>query len=101
VTYVYVWRFLVRSGSEADFVAAYGPDGEWARLFRQADGFLGSELLRDRADPRLFLTVDRWVSRQAGEAFRTARAEEWEAIDRRCQALTDAEEELGSFEATR
>jgi heme-degrading monooxygenase HmoA len=66
VTYVYVWRFLVRSGSEADFVAAYGPDGEWARLFRQADGFLGSELLRDRADPRRFLTVDRWVSRQAG-----------------------------------
>jgi heme-degrading monooxygenase HmoA len=100
VTYVYLWRFRVRRGSESAFEAAYGPDGEWAGLFRQADGYLGTELLRDPTDPRRFATIDRWTSRHAWEAFRTAWAAEWEAIDRRCEALTEEEEDLGRFEPT-
>jgi heme-degrading monooxygenase HmoA len=100
VTYVYIWRFRVRSGADADFEAAYGPDGEWVRLFRQADGYLGTDLLRDRTDPRAYLTIDRWTTRHAWEEFRNARAEEWDALDRRCQALTEVEEEIGEFETT-
>ena len=100
MTYVYVWRFRVRTGAEADFEAAYGPDGEWVRLFRQADGYLGTDLLHDMTDPRGYLIIDRWTTRQAWKEFRNARADEWDAIDRRCQALTELEEELGQFEAT-
>jgi heme-degrading monooxygenase HmoA len=99
VTYVYLWRFTVRAGSEAAFELAYGPNGEWVRLFREADGYLGTELLRDAARQRTYVTVDRWSSREAWDAFRAARAEEWDAIDRRCQALTADEEEIGRYEA--
>jgi len=98
VTYVYLWRFTVRPGSEAAFELAYGPDGEWIHLLRQADGYLGTDLLRDQARPRTYVTVDRWISREAWETFRAARADEWEAIDRRCQDLTEDEEEIGRFE---
>jgi heme-degrading monooxygenase HmoA len=98
VSYVYVWRFVVRPGSEAAFEAAYGPDGDWIRLFREADGYLGSQLLRDQADPRRYVTVDRWSSREAWEAFRAGRVTEWEEIDRRGEALTEHEEEMGRFE---
>jgi hypothetical protein len=35
------------------------------------------------------------------EAFRTARAAEWNEIDRRCQELTEREEEIGRFEELR
>jgi heme-degrading monooxygenase HmoA len=98
VSYIYVWRFLVRPGSEAAFEAAYGPDGEWVRLFREADGYLGTELLRDRADPRSYITIDRWASREAWEACRVARAAEWKAIDERGETLTEHEEEIGRFE---
>jgi heme-degrading monooxygenase HmoA len=98
MSYVYVWRFLVRPGSEVAFEAAYGPGGDWIRLFREADGYLGSQLLRDQADPRRYVTIDRWSSREAWEAFRAARAAEWEAIDRRGEALTELEEEIGRFE---
>lgn len=101
MSYVYIWRFVVRPGSEAAFEAAYGPDGEWVRLFREADGYLGTQLLRDQADPRTYLTIDRWTSRVAWEAFRAARAADWDAIDRRGEDLTEREEELGRFEELR
>ena len=78
----------------------YGPGCEWVRLFRQANGYLGTDLLRDATDPRGYLTLDQWTTRQAWEEFRHARSDEWDAIDRRCQALTEVEEELGRFETT-
>jgi heme-degrading monooxygenase HmoA len=98
VSYVYLWRFVVRPGSEAAFEAAYGPDGQWTRLFREGEGYLGTELLRDQSEPRGYVTIDRWVSREAWAAFRAARAADWEALDRRCQDLTEHEEEIGRFE---
>lgn len=101
MSYVYLWRFLVRPGSEAAFEAAYGPDGEWVRLFRQADGYLDTQLLRDESTPRTYVTIDRWASRKAWEAFREERAVEWEAIDQRCRALTEREEKIGRFEELR
>jgi heme-degrading monooxygenase HmoA len=93
-----MWRFLVRPGSESAFEAAYGPDGDWVRLFRQAEGYLGTQLLRDLANARRYITIDRWASREAWEAFRAARSAEWDAIDRRGEALTEQEEEIGRFE---
>jgi heme-degrading monooxygenase HmoA len=98
MTYVYIWRYVVRPGSEAAFEAAYGPDGDWVRLFKEADGYLDTQLLRDQADPRTYLTIDRWTSRAAWEAFRTARAAEWDEIDQRGEDLTEREEEMGRFE---
>ncbi len=44
-TYIVVWEFQVKTECEAEFVAAYGPDGEWARLFMRSPEFLGVELL--------------------------------------------------------
>ena len=98
MTYVYLWRYVVRPGSEAAFEAAYGPDGDWVRLFMEADGYLGTQLLRDVADPRTYLTIDRWTSRAAWEEFRTARAAEWDELDQRGEDLTEREEEIGRFE---
>ena len=44
-TYIVVWEFQVKKECQAEFVAAYGPDGDWARLFRRSPEFLGVELL--------------------------------------------------------
>ena len=101
MSYVYLWRFVVRPGSESAFEALYGPDGEWVRLFKEADGYLDTQLLRDQADPRTYLTIDRWTSRAAWEAFRAARAAEWDEIDRHGEDLTEREEEIGRFEELR
>lgn len=92
-----VWEFVVRPGCEAAFVDRYGPDGDWARLFGRADGFLGTQLLRDRNDDRRFLTIDRWQSAEAHAAFRRHFEAEYTELDRQLEALTVSERNLGSF----
>ncbi|HEX2254954.1 MAG TPA: antibiotic biosynthesis monooxygenase [Thermoanaerobaculia bacterium] len=99
MTFCIVWEFRVRSQAAAAFEAAYAPDGEWARLFRRDAGYLGTELLRDGGLPGRYLTVDRWRSAAAWQAFRTRHGAAYAALDARCEPLTFAERHLGSFDA--
>jgi heme-degrading monooxygenase HmoA len=98
VTYVRVWRFRPLPNRVAAFEETYGPEGDWARLFSTADGFLGTTLLKGEGEPAEYLTLDRWISAQAYQAFRLARNGEFTALDRRCEALTELEEEVGEYE---
>ena len=96
--YVYVWEFMVERERERDFERAYAADGEWVRLFRQATGYIRTELLRDRANPSRFVTIDYWASEAAFAAFRSRFAKEFEALDARFAAWTTSEKEVGRFE---
>lgn len=91
---VSVWRYRVKPGRTTAFLRAYGPDGSWVNLFRQSDGYLGTELLQDNADPGVFVTIDRWQSRQAYKTFRSAFAAQYLALDTICSELTEEEEQL-------
>ena len=95
--HVILWSFRARPGLESRFEDAYGAGGAWARLFAAAPGFLGSELMR--ASDGRYLTVDRWESKDAFEAFREAHAAAYAELDARCDALTAEERSLGTVEA--
>jgi heme-degrading monooxygenase HmoA len=97
VAFVYVWEYDVRAGHECDFLAAYGPLGDWVALFRDAPGYVGTDLLRDRAKPLRFVTIDRWRDESDFRAFRLRAAAAFDAIDRRCEAYTLRERALGDF----
>ena len=62
------------------------------------DGYLGTELLRRSDDSREYLTLDRWVSRAAYEAFRSRFSSEYRRLDDRLEELTEEETPLGAFE---
>jgi len=96
--FVYVWQFDVAAGRVDEFERAYGPGGEWVELFRRSPGYLGTELLRDRATPGRYLTVDRWRSAAERAAFLRDYAPDVAALDERCAALTEAELHLGDFD---
>jgi heme-degrading monooxygenase HmoA len=96
--YIILWRFRPLEGWESEFERAYGPSGEWAMLFRRDDGYLGTELLRRSDDSREYLTLDRWVSRPAYEAFRVRFGREYRRLDERLEELTQEETPLGAFE---
>ena len=68
-TYIVVWEFQVKEGCLAEFVAAYGPDGEWARLFRRSPEFLGVELVGSVGNASRFFTLDHWSSASGLECF--------------------------------
>ena len=96
--YVYLWTFRVKPGCRRSFLKAYGPGGDWERLFRKARGYLRTELLRDRKERNRFVTVDYWRDRASHLAFRRRYAREFAVLDRRCAALTSSERLLGQFE---
>lgn len=95
--YVLVWESRPKAGKEREFELAYGPRGDWVALFRGDPAHRGTDLLRDPRDPRRYLTVDRWESLEAYEAFRESRRAEYEALDRRLEALTESETAIGGF----
>jgi quinol monooxygenase YgiN len=97
--YVYIWRFRVPPEHRAAFEGLYGPDGDWVRLFATSPDWLGSDLLSDADRPGTYLTLDRWTSRAAYDAFRHGAAAAWDEIDVRGEALTDLEELVGEYEA--
>ena len=94
MTFTTVWKFAVRYEARAEFERVYGAAGAWTLLFRQAHGYLGTELYRSVAVPGEYVTVDRWIDEAAYRAFRDEYAAEYDAIDRQCEALTVAEEKI-------
>jgi len=95
--FVVVWQFEVAEEKIAAFEAAYGPDGEWAKLFRTSPNYQGTELLRDAYVPGSYLTIDRWAGEDDFRAFRKQHDKEYEALDRACDALTTHENRVGAY----
>jgi heme-degrading monooxygenase HmoA len=96
--FAYVWEFHVRAERVADFERTYGPRGEWVQLFRRSPAYIRTELHRDERDPRRFITVDHWQSRAQWTEFREAVKAEFDALDRRCEEMTEHETLIGCFE---
>ena len=95
--FVVVWQFEVAEEKIAGFEAAYGANGNWAKLFANSDKHLGTELLRDAYAPGRYLTVDRWASEEDFRAFRREHDQEYEALDRSCDDLTAREVRVGAY----
>ncbi|HEU5305037.1 MAG TPA: antibiotic biosynthesis monooxygenase [Gemmatimonadales bacterium] len=96
--FVRIWQFHVRPEREAEFRVAYGPAGPWARLFERVTGYCGTELLQSAGDPNTYFTLDLWDSAETWAAFLRAWGEDYAALDRRCESLTEAETEVGEFQ---
>jgi heme-degrading monooxygenase HmoA len=69
--------FLYEARDAESFEQAYGPEGEWAQFFRDARGYIGTELLRDVETPGRYVVIDRWESSDAYNAFLEAHGAEY------------------------
>ena len=92
-----LFEYRARPGSEEEFERLYGPGGEWARFFAPADGYLGTELHRNLADPTRYFLIDRWRSNGDFERFASRHAAEYAERSRQAEALYDEEARLGRF----
>lgn len=98
---VYLWSFQVPPEHEEAFRAMYGPAGDWVRLFQDSEDYLGTQLLKDADSPGRYLTLDRWTSAEAREAFLASARDDYDRLDRACERLTTQETSLGSFREVR
>jgi len=95
--FLIAWQFKVRPGMETRFEVIYGPNGDWAMLFQQGEGYIRTELNRDLKESNRYLTLDFWTSAEAYERFRNTHAAKYKALDEECEALTESEVEVGKF----
>ena len=94
--YIIIWEYIVKIGQETEFEKTYGSNGDWVQLFKQADGYLGTDLLHDVGIPRRYITIDRWISSTAYTTFQENYDAAYEAMDARCEDLTEHEALIGA-----
>jgi len=96
--FVALWEFEVKPGGEERFEKAYGPGGDWVRLFQRDTHYYETRLVSDSFRPGVYLTMDFWESRHAYEAFMAVHRAEYQAIDATGEQLTVKERRIGWFE---
>jgi len=94
-----IWEFQVKVELCSQFEKIYGPQGDWVQLFRRHPGYKGSVLLCDADHPGRYLTLDHWDSRESLHQFKRDHQAEYEALDKRCEHLTEREISVGSFQS--
>ena len=95
--FVALWEYEVKPGCEESFQSAYGPQGDWVRLFQRDPHYRETRLLQDLSRPRFYCTLDYWDSETSYEQFKTANQAAYAAIDRATEHLTVSEHHLSSF----
>lgn len=95
--YIILWEFEIVPQRAAEFQSIYSPQGEWARLFSQSPGYLGTELLESATAATRFLTIDRWARPEDFASFQQKFSAPYRALDARCQSLTLSQRKLGAF----
>jgi heme-degrading monooxygenase HmoA len=96
--FVALWEYEVKPGDEERFEKAYGPGGDWVRLFGSDPHFYQTRLVRDSFRRGVYLTMDFWESQGAYEKFMEQHQAEYESMDGVGKALTLEERRIGWFE---
>jgi len=91
--YKAVWKFTVRPEKQREFESVYGPDGDWAQLFRKSQDYIGTELFRSLND-NSYITVDKWNSEANFETFKNQFRSEYKKLDTECERFTLQEERI-------
>jgi len=95
--FVIAWDFQVKPENREEFEEAYGPCGDWVRLFRTCDGYIKTELHRSSENPARYITLDFWTSRDQYRSFKESAKAEYREIDARCERLMENERLIGEF----
>ena len=96
--YTYIWEFFVPAERQAEFERHYADGGTWVQLFRRADGYLGTLLLKDREVAERYVTINRWTDESSYKAFRLEYGDDYRELDALCEGYTRREVALGTFE---
>ena len=94
--YLIIWEYRIKPGCEGAFEKDYGADGVWVRFFQKGAGYIKTTLHKNLEKERSYFTFDYWDSEQRYKEFSQAHADEYAAIDRACDELTEIEVKHGA-----
>ena len=97
-TYYILWEYAVDPGRLSEFETLYGPEGDWIKLFRKSDQYLGTELLKRAGVKNTYHTIDKWTSKDAYEYFLSRVQTEYHDLDKKGEDLTLSEQKIGTYQ---
>ena len=96
MTHIRLWQFEVPPATEERFLAAYRSDGDWAKLFATAPGFIRTDLWSD--GDGIYVTADHWESVEAFERFQAGQGDEYRRLDAELEGIAGIETFLGGYD---
>jgi heme-degrading monooxygenase HmoA len=100
LSYDIIWEFRVPPDRRRDFEEAYGANGVWAELFGRSNGFIEVRLFASPDEPGRYLTMDRWATREAFDAFHQEFGTEYDFLDKLHEGIAVTESRVGAFVET-
>jgi heme-degrading monooxygenase HmoA len=95
--FIVIWEYQVKSEHQPGFEEVYSSSGAWVELFKNGEGYLGTELLHSTEAPGQYITIDRWDSKENYESFLSQWKAEHERLDGQYASLAEHEGCLGRF----
>jgi quinol monooxygenase YgiN len=92
-----VWQYTINPEHRDSFLSYYNAAGEWVKIFRQAKGYIDTELLESTLSNESFMTIDRWTSEAAYDEFLKEHAVQYGELDRLCAECTIQEKFVGKY----
>ncbi len=93
-----IWEFRVKEKNQKQFELYYSANGKWAELFRRSPSYRETILTRDKQDRSRYVLTDVWDDLDSYQAFKKRHAQDYNALDKRCEEFTVVERCLGIFE---
>ena len=96
-SYNIITEYTVEEDKLPDFQAAYNPTGKWPLFLKQADGYLQSRLLADDEQQNVYLTIDRWASKEDCNTF--IATDPYRELDTQLESVAGVKRRIGAYSA--
>lgn len=96
--YIVLTEFVAKEGKVAEFEDYFGSAGKRAEVLQNGEGFMSTELLRDKGAKLRYVTMDRWVSKDAYDDFGIEFESENSDLVRAGEELSSKQALIGALE---
>jgi hypothetical protein len=95
--FIILWKYEVTPENRSAFEKAYGPKGDWARLFSSSEDYLGSNLYHSPDKPEVFLIMDQWINKESYDTFKELNNFQYNQMSMNMSILYMSEVCLGEY----
>lgn len=94
-------EFHVKEEHIPAFETEFGSAGTRSETLQKGEGFMSTELMKDGANKRRFITIDRWISKDAYEDFQIEFENESAEVAKLGENMLEKQQLIGAFERAR
>lgn len=99
--YVIIWEYRINTEHRKSFIDYYKSDGDWAKFFRQGENYISTEFFQSEKDSSVYITIDKWASKESYEHFCGVHHALYEKMDKLCERFTSEEKLIGKYTTER